>query len=230
MRRIAMRNLIHEIVAFVGLATVSFTSTLPANAEASGDGFRGPIVFTDVVLDQSLEAMNAFLLGRYAQDDKLAAITAPLAKEFREVAVATADIPSMVQILQPPTDELPVENDDALDSSITYSNAERSSGSGILFFSHTEVQVHKAFDFIEIADGLAQDRSIYSLEVVPTSSGTEFGGPVNGAQSLDVHMVALNAHIEELATRDGLLNFNPPPPMTQISFDAYATAMMLSYN
>lgn len=225
-----MRNLIHEIVAFVGLATVSFTSITLAKAEASGDGFRGPIVFSDAALNHSLEALNAFMVGRYAQDDKLAAITAPVAKEFRTLAIATAQVPSITAMPPLPTFGLAVKDDETLDSSISFFNAERSSLDGDLHFSITDVQVHKALDFVENSNEFWPNRVAYSLNVEPPELGTEFGGPVYDAISLDSHTVALNTHIEQLAAREELLNFNPPPAMTQISFDVYASAMTLSYN
>jgi hypothetical protein len=225
-----MRNLIRGIVAFVGLATVSFSITTPVDAEASGDGFRGPIVVTDAVLNQSLQALNAFMVGRYAQDDKLAAITAPVAKEFRTIAVATATMHSMSATPPLPSFGLVVNDDDTLDASMSYFNAERSSLDGDLHFSITEVQVHRALDFTEISNESWPNGVPYSLEVVSPDLGTEFGRPVYDAISLDNHTVALNTHIEQLAAREELLNFNPPPPMTQISFDVYASAMTLSYN
>lgn len=154
------------------LAVVLSLTSLPVLAQASGDGFQGPVTFGDSALDQSLAAMNRELAFTYTRTDVLETVITP---DFATMSVIARDVPE--PDLDSPAETVAfgagVTGDGSLDASLAQISE--------------ALRDRDAQFFIEVAQAAASKLD-ETFEDSPELI-TVFGPQISGDQTLDAKMV-----------------------------------------
>ena len=188
-----------------------------AFAQASGDGWQGPRVFSGGALDESLVAMNDFLRARYANDDIMASLQEPLRQgDFATVAVAVGDVPELASLQVYHGFGPAVADGGSLDLQLASFNADLEHRGEPLFVRVARAAGGTGLDFAEVAG-------------VPPVPGDElaFGPDIWNDPTLDEHMLALFDHMVEQGTRNAMLSVVDEAGDTGSSFDRYGESLTL---
>ncbi|HEU0222637.1 MAG TPA: hypothetical protein VFR34_10575 [Paracoccaceae bacterium] len=189
-----------------------------ALAQASGDGWRGPVVFSGQALNESLQAMNDFLQARYKGEDMIASILqgTPAEADFVTVARRVSDAPELMPIDLASEFGLAIGDTSSLDLHLAAFSEEQERRGEPLFVRIALAAGGTGLDFADVAG-------------IPPVPGEElsFGPPIWDDLTLDAHMLALFDHMVEQSARNDALSVANPVDNTGSSFDRYGEALKL---
>ena len=192
-----------------------------APAQSSGDGFRGPTVFGDAALDQSLSALNSHLQARYAHDDMMAALHAPKPADFAEIAAGLGAAPEIAMGGEAEFGPA-ISGGEGLDANLA-TLRETLARDESLFIQIAAAESGKAAAFSEMAAAITARRA--SRENASLSDGASaFGDLIADDASLNAHLDNLSVVIAEFSDREVLLA-QAVPTTTGASFDWYVVAL-----
>ncbi|MEM8570616.1 MAG: hypothetical protein AAGG56_06855 [Pseudomonadota bacterium] len=183
-----------------------------AFAQASGDGFQGPRVFSDLALDHSLAATNRTLIETYTRNDAIEGLVVADTPDFSDLAVAVLDQPEPADLETAPpmiVDEfVEILGDTSLDAAIAEIGTTQGDRDRHLFIKVARASNSDLEDQIE--DGLADL--------------TEFGPAITGDKTLDAKMV----HVLDLISPEDtgkLPDIGPALVFSDATLEAYTAAL-----
>lgn len=218
-----MRSYLRRATASLGAVALSFAFTTAALS--AGDGRTGPVQITGAAIDEALVALNDFLQGRYLQEDRLAALTAPPPQDFVTTAVATASVPQMRSGAVAEFGVL-VAGDASLDNSIDYLNRQVLNRGTDLFIQVAEAAAGKGPDFADVAKSIDADTVLQRYGSQLAALQHEFGQPVSDDETLDTLVADINSHIQGFDQREVMLA-QAVPAVTGDSFDRMVLALLI---
>ena len=198
------------------VATAAICAGTGAFAQASGDGFQGPVVFNDGALNESLHAMNDFLAARYVADDIFASLhTDPPGQEFVAVASAVSHVPEF-RAADPRKGFGPgITGGSSLDLHLASFNEEVIGRDDPVFMRIARAAGGTSIDFAEVG----------AVPPVP-GDALVFGPAVHDDATLNGQMFALNDLLTQHRERNLELSV-AEQATTGASFDLYGKALNL---
>ncbi len=202
----------HRLPLTTAILIATAAATGAAHAQASGDGFKGPAVFGDLALDQSLAAMNRELHISYARKDAIEDLVVPATPDFADVAVAVLDQPEPADLETAPAATpqyfTEVSGDRSLETALAEVRSLQSDRADQLFL-----------DVVRAASGDLQDQFDDGLTPI-----NEFGPAITGDTTLTAKMV----HVMDLIAPAPADDMPIPLPVRAFddrSLDAWGDAL-----
>ncbi len=207
-----MRKSIVNTICIIGTAAAMalFPTTLVAGGVT--DGRTGPAVMNDHLLDHALVSLNDFLQVKYAQDDLLGSLDTVPNRDFRTVAIASAETPFDSQEAELGPFGWTVTGGTTLDFHLASFNEEVLGRRDSLFVRIARAETGKAMTFDQAAADYKSD--------------TRDGGRIHDDPSLNAEVLALSNSLREFDNRFARIS-QTVPEVTGTSFERYMDALAL---